>query len=250
MKVNKIYIDIEQDKNIKILNKVITFNYEIYNIISNFEFLFALDSLLMDDLKNEGICFSSTFSQHLYNSNNLSFYYCNKNAKEILYEKLPSLKFSSVELDYIFELTAEELFYEKGDYIYFMILFNKYESNTPWIMGQIFSSKYNFVFNSDKKQIGFYKKVNKEIKNDADKKNNISIFLIIIIVLISSSLIFILIGLFLGKKLFGRRKIRVNELADENDYDYKAKEKFQPDSTEENENNNRNEKNIIGINNN
>lgn len=251
LNVNKIYIDKEQDKNINYLNKVITFQYEIYHIISNFEFLFDIESLLMDDLIKEGKCFSSSFSQHLYNNNNLSFFYCNKTAKETLYEKLPNLKFSCVELDYVFELTAEELFYEKGDYIYFNILFNKYESNTPWIMGQIFTSKYNFVFNSDYRQIGFYKKVNKDIDIDNISKTKISMVLVILFVLISAGLVFTIFGLLLGKKIFERRKIRVNELADEADYDYKSKEEnFESENNIENQNDSYNQKNVIGINNN
>ena len=226
----------------------------------------------MDNLVKEGKCFCSSFTQNLYSSFNLTFYYCNKSTKDILYEKLPNIKFSCIELDYIFELTFEELFYEKNDYIYFMILFTKYESNTHWIMGQIFTSKYNFVFNSDLKQIGFYKKVSHD-NNDEDKDINpendegkdnkkddnnkyvnnqkISTILIIIIVAIGIALVFTIGGLVLGKKIFGwRRKIIANELTDELDYEYKSKDdiNFKP---EESDNNNKNNKEVsFGINNN
>ena len=53
-----------------------------------------------------------------------------------LIEKIPNLKFASSELNYIFELTKEELFYEKGDYIYLMILFGGIEFNY-FSLGQI-----------------------------------------------------------------------------------------------------------------
>ena len=273
LNLNKIYIDNQQDKIITINNKVMTFNYEIYNIISSMEFHFEIRDLLMDNLVKEGKCFSNSFSQNLYSSFNLTFYYCNKSAKDILYEKLPNLKFSSIELDYIFELTYEELFYEKDDYIYFMILFTKYESNTHWIMGQIFTSKYNFVFNSDLKQIGFYKKVSHD-NNDEDKdinpgndegkdnkkddnnkyENNqkISTVLIIIIVAIGIALVFTIVGLVLGKKIFGwRRKIIANELTDELDYEYKSKDDINFKPEESDNNNNKNNKEVsFGINNN
>ena len=119
-----------------------------------------------------------------------------------------------------------------------MILFTKYESNTHWIMGQIFTSKYNFVFNSDKKQIGFYKKVNREAQNDENhnKKNKISNELLIIIIAIGVALVFSIIGIAIGKKIFGwRRKILANELTDELDYEYKTKDdnNFKPDDNVE-----------------
>ena len=221
LNLNKIYIDNEPEKTIELNNKIMTFEYEIYNIIASMEFHFEIRDLFMDKLVEEKKCFISNFSQNIYSSYNLTFYYCLKSTKDILYQKMPNLKFSCVELDYIFELTKEELFYEKGDYIYFMILFTKYESITHWIMGQIFTSKYNFVFNSDKKQIGFYKKVNHLIDDDKiDKKNYKTIIMIIAIICLA--VVFTIIGLVLGKKIFGmRRKIIANELTDELEYDYK-----------------------------
>ena len=205
LNINKIYIDNYNDKYIQLNNKIMTFQYEIYNIIANMEFLFEIKYLFMDELINEKKCFYSNFSQNLYNNYNLTFYYCNKSIKNILYEKMPYIKFASNELNYIFELTKEELFYEKGDYIYFMILFCEFESNTYWITGQIFTSKYNFVFDANKKQIGFYKNSkNKEEKNDNKKekgsKNKRNNILIIIIIGLCIILFFTFIGLFLGKK--------------------------------------------------
>ena len=211
----------------------------------------------MDELINEKKCFYSNFSQNLYNNYNLTFYYCNKSIKNILYEKIPYIKFASNELNYIFELTKEELFYEKGDYIYFMILFCEFESNTYWITGQIFTSKYNFVFDANKKQIGFYKNSkNKEDKNDNKKekrsKNKRNNILIIIIIGLCIILFFTFIWLFLGKKIYGhRRKIIANELTDEIDYNYKINEdnNIKTNKDEENYNISGNNKDNLNINN-
>lgn len=252
LNLNKIYIDNEQDKTIEVKNKVMTFKYEIYNIIANMEFKFIIRDLFIDELMLENKCFIGNFPQNIYNSYNLTFYYCHKSVKDIIYERLPNLKFTSVELDYIFELTKEELFYEKDDYIYLMILFCNFESNTLWLMGQIFTSKYNFVFNVDKKQIGFYKKVNNitTIDIDIDINNENKSFLsntfVIIIIIIGVALIFTFVGIFIGKKIYGwRRKILANELTDELDYDYKTKDdnNFKPDNTTDNYNYNNNSKN-------
>jgi hypothetical protein len=248
LRFNKIYIDNQEDKSIVFEDQVMTFNYEIYNIISSMKFHFEIRDLIMDELVAQNKCFTSNFSQDIYSYNNLTFYYCLKSVKDILYKKIPSIKFSSVKLSYIFEITKEELFYEKGDYIYFNILFTKFESNTYWIMGQIFTSKYHFFFNSDLRQIGFYSKVtpNPIIDDEVDNKGISNLVVIIILVAIGIAIIFLFIGLALGKKIFGwRRKIIANELNDELDYEYKTKDNddLKPDD-------NNNSQNTFGINNN
>ena len=76
--------------------------------------------------------------------------------------------------------------------------------------------------------------------------NGISNLVIIILVAIGIALIFLFIGLILGKKIFGwRRKIIANELTDELDYEYKTKDNddLKPDD-------NNNSQNTFGINNN
>ena len=53
LNINKIYIDNYNDKYIQLNNKIMTFQYEIYNIIANMEFLFEIKYLFMDELINE-----------------------------------------------------------------------------------------------------------------------------------------------------------------------------------------------------
>ena len=113
-----------------------------------------IDKQEIDKLIEEKKCFCDKFPQDLTVLYNMTFYYCNISVKNILYENIKSIKFFSFELSYIFELTKEELFYIKGDYIYFNIIFCTKEFNY-WLMGQIFTTKYNFVFNTDTKKIGF-----------------------------------------------------------------------------------------------
>ena len=247
VRINKIYIENQENKDIIFEDQVMTFNYEIYNIISSFNFRYEIRELIMNELVAQNKCFISNFQQDIYSSNNLTFYYCLKSVKDILYKKIPNIKFFSAKFGYTFEITKEELFYEKGDYIYFNILFATFESNTHWIMGQIFTSKYHFFFNSDLKQIGFYKKVTPNpVIDEVVPNNGISNVLIIILVAIGIALIFLFIGLVLGKKIFGwRRKIIANELTDELDYEYKTKDNddLKPDD-------NINSQNTFGINNN
>ena len=140
--------------------------------------------------------------------------------KDILYEKINNIKFYSMKLEFTFELTKEELFYIKDDYIYLNIFFSDVV-NTCWIMGQIFTSKYNFVFNVDHKQICFYKSIfinNSDDNNITNKNNNnLVVFLFLI-----SFFIFTLLGIIIGRKIFGwRRKIIANEIIEELNYEYR-----------------------------
>ena len=82
--------------------------------------------------------------------------------------------------------------------------------------------KYTMQFSPFSRLIGFYLKREEEkpIKNEGinnNSKNNWIIIICIIIVIVS--LIFVGVGLYLGKKLFYSRKKRANELLDD-DYQY------------------------------
>ena len=214
-KFDKIYIE---GNSILFENSFVCISYEFYHIIGASMFQERMKNLFMNNLIKEKKCFYSKFPQNLMTEYNMTFYYCYKSVKNILYENMPSLKFFSIDLSYIFELTKEELFYTKDDYIYFNILFCE-QKCTYWTLGQIFTTKYNFVFNTDKKQIGFYQ-TNNETKKLNNIKNNNKLLIIFIIIL---CLIFICIGITLGKKIFGfRRKIIVNELIEEQNYDYRV----------------------------
>ena len=223
MRLDKIYIDENTDLNINRAD--ISLVYEFYNIIGSFEFHSIIKKKFLNKLVEEKKCFISNFSQNIYTNYNMNFYYCHKSAKDILYKNIPAIKMFSFDLSYIFELTKEELFYIKGDYIYFNIIFCTKEFNY-WIMGQIFTTKYNFVFNTNKKQIGFYQKVsfkNENVNNNIKEKNNSLLIHALIIV----ALLFTCVGLFIGRKIFGlKRKIIVNELIEEQNYDYRTSGKI------------------------
>ena len=172
----------------------------------------------MNELIENKKCFYSNFSQNILDKNNVSFYYCHKSAKKILYDNLKSINFYSIQFDYTFELTKEELFYLKGDYIYINILFSDSEKS-HWTMGQIFTTKYQFIYNTNLKQIGFYNTINLGVNED--KKDRKTSFLVVILFALCI-FIFTILGIFIGKKIFWwRRKVIVNELIEELNYEYK-----------------------------
>ena len=197
----------------------VTLFYEFYPAIGTKEFLNNIKNNFLQKLLDENKCFTGKFSQNIYSDSDLIFYYCDKSVKDILYENLPGIEFVSKGLKYTFELTKEELFYIKDDYIYFMVLFMESYYNN-WIIGQILTSKYHFVFHTDQRQIGFYYKVN--IKEDSiiniDINNKWIYILITAIVFTGIGLIIgIMIGIKYCKKKRGKR---ANELL-EDGYEYK-----------------------------
>ena len=171
-------------------------------------------------------------------------------------QTFPSLYFQHIDLDYIFELSYKDLFVEKdGKYIFLVI--ENYEGEN-WLIGTPFLKKYQFVFNEDSKSIGFYNPnmpKEKEIddgedKNNSDTENNsdevdpndddkhksdisdetddqiihennnegMSTKTVVLIVVISG-IVFISIGLILGKIIFKtlKKKKRLNELDEDED---------------------------------
>ena len=160
---------------------------------------------------------------------------CKKDKLKSHLNSFPTLFFSHIKYDYIFELTYEDLFKEIYDYYYFMVIFpntypDDYDINEKeeWHLGLPFLKKYQFVLNYDSKTIGFYKSTNlnyqkennnntkNEIKNIEGEKG-IKVWLIILGILIV--LILIIAAFFIGKLVNKQRKKRANEMKDD-DFEY------------------------------
>ena len=202
LEFDKIYVD-DKDYAYLLYNTICTINYEMYNIIGSLEFHFRMKENFLEELLEEKKCFSGKFSQNIHHRGDLTFYYCKKEMKDFLYKNLPNIKFYSEDFGQEFELTKEELFYEKGEYIYFMILFAGIEYNY-FALGQMFAAKYNFVFNTFYKEVGFYRSNHNQLGNQ--KKvllNDTSIYGMGIILICFVSL---LIGFMIGKKIFGKKE--------------------------------------------
>ena len=234
--MNKIEVQTNNTKkDIQITNtKVHTF-YEFYNVIGTLEFIKQIKELFLDELIENKKCFRGKFTQNLFSYDDINFFYCDISVENILIQNLSGIKFYSKDFDYTFELTKDELYYKKGKYIYLTVLYFNHLYN-DWIVGQMFTSKYNFVFNTDTREIGFYKKVNNVIHNDNTDNNNNSdgnslingenkIKMLTIIIIISSCILIIgiVIGLVIGIKfLKNKRKKRADELIDD-EYEYTSK---------------------------
>lgn len=158
-------------------------------------------------------------------------------------KKFPSLFLFHRGYNYTFELSYQDLFTE-SKYDTSKIIFSAiYDPWNPdyFKFGKSFLKKYQFFFNIDSKQLAFVNLAKKidggegEGPGDdrgSDKKNENSegregktnnkgtLSKIIWIIILGILAIGILIGIIIGKKVWERRKKRVNELQDEDDYDY------------------------------
>ena len=176
-------------------------------------------------------------------------FYCEKSDEFGINElKLfPILYLDNAFLNYTFELTYKELFIEMNGKYHFLVTENEDES---WSIGYSLLKKYQFVFNQDSRTVGFYNpnlpkdednttdeeqgdgeeeekdnksddKTDKEKENEGNnvKESGLSIELIIIIICISA-IIFITLGILIGKFIFKKMKSkkRVNELEENFDY--------------------------------
>ena len=144
---------------------------------------------------------------------------CEKSDKFSINEikRFPSLLFDHTKLGYTFELSYKDLFVEKNNIYYFLIISDDMFYTTGWTIGNILFRKYQFIFNLDTKEIGFYNPIlskEDEYKTKGNSSNTILFILLIV------ALCIIVVGVVLFIKFYPKilKKKRANELDD--DYDY------------------------------
>ena len=114
-------------------------------------------------------------------------------------------------MNYTFELTYEDLFIEKYDKLILLIFFE--ERGSTWKLGKPFLKKYPFIMNQDAKIVSYYQKFGNPKQDDGG--NNI--YYITIALISVGIMILIVLGIFIGKYLFKKKK-RLNTLDDEYEY--------------------------------
>ena len=142
-------------------------------------------------------------------------YYCNK---DLDIDKLvpENITFSDNDLKINFTLNNKDIWVEKGEYKYFLIL-SSLNLQQSWILGAPFFKKFHMNFNLGSKEIGVYTSVNFNSENTPGSYNTFVLYIIIISILIilCGVLSFFLIRIY----AYLPRKKRANELLDE-DYEY------------------------------
>ena len=176
----------------------------------------AFQNVLFDDYFkqyfNRKICFNSSFDYVSFKK--LEFYYCNK---EINISEFQNISFTIKNCDLEIQFEGKDLFFENGDYYYFLIYFpNIYYSSSSFRLGKPFFKKYLITFNQDTKMIGYY-------KNIIINKNNIKNIYPWIITLICVFCMLLMGFYIFYYRPYKLRKKRANELDD--DYEYVSNKK-------------------------
>ena len=134
---------------------------------------------------------------------------------------MKNLYFYNKELNYDFEFSYKDLFFynELDKKYYFLIIFEKSNGSGRWLMGEFFFKKYQLIFNQEKKKIGIY--LGKIKVNDNEEKTWFSKnkWYLILIVFLICLLIAVSIMIYLYIQVKPKRKIKANELIDD-DYEY------------------------------
>ena len=140
----------------------------------------------------------------IYNNTNYDYFICNSNEK---ISDFPKLILFHKDLNYSFEFNYKDLFIQKDNQLYFLIVFEKKSQSIEyWILGKPFFKKYQLVFESDRKLMGIYTEKEK-------KRLNVSWIIVFILFIILIILIIFIIQKY--KNL--PKKIKANELLEQID---------------------------------
>ena len=193
---------------------IVDYNYilagkEYYNNILNYFFQKYID---------ERICFKkSSFKTY---EGKTEMIVCDISFKKYVY-LFPTIYFYSRELSFTFNLDYNDLFLESNDKIYFLIAYKDMIHST-WQLGKNFMRKYPFIFDQDKKTVSFvfldkFKKKEENLKSN--NSNNYHYKKIKDYFFYSLLFIGILIGLFMGRRIWNKhRKLKANELEEKFEY--------------------------------
>lgn len=230
LSIDKIYISYINNSTpneIQFGDNKIYFNLELGIILGPKEYFLKINKIFFKKYTEKKICKEEVYHKILYDPLYSTImpktYYaisCDKNkiVDDIFFDisTFPSLNFYHREMNYTFHLTYKELFIEINDIYYFLIV-DILTNNDYWQLGVPFLRKYQTTFNIDTRKIYFY---NKEINliNNVEKGNNNN-FVLLVFGCFVLSIFLISIAFIIGKKINEHRKIRKNELEDDN-YNY------------------------------
>ena len=193
-------------------DKTVELNFNFGLIRATWQAKTLLDEKYFYNLIQQGKCFESKIDKTEYSY--YAYYYCDKNKitnEEI--KSFPGVFLQHNEFSYIFELNSDDLFETFGDVIIFKMVF---DTSNNWVLGNLFLKKYTISFDDEDKKIYFYnKKYDVEDDNPNGNENNKDKYLnIIIIAVIFGIIIFSILGFYIGKCFYNKKKITTHELED------------------------------------
>ena len=204
---------------------------EINVIFGTIEYFNTIKNEFFDKFISKRICFEKKIYISEYNSTLIEglggqyvIIYCDKikvdeYGTETFFNEFPSINFYHRLMNYSFIFNAHELFYEeeKENKLYFLIC-RKNNEVDQWIFGKIFMKKYQVIFNSELRTIGFYINQNKNSNNNNINNirnvkafNNKGIIIAIVSIFFIFLITFILVIKY-KKKFLTNKKVIVPEL--------------------------------------
>ena len=197
-----------------------------YNFIQK-EFNYILNKNFFSDYFKQNICSTKGINDTFY-----GYIECNDSFEVSLF---PDICFEHSEFETTFILTYKDLFvYDKYNNKYiFLMLSDKFTSGM--VLGSAFLKKYQFIFNQDSKTIGYYKSFNiSSDEQNNDNKDEIIKYIILGIIFIISSILLIIIGMYIQNKYFGKKKIKANEMDSYGYEDIDSEKKLSEDNNKNN----------------
>lgn len=244
-KFDNIYFYNTNNQKVSLEQNIVNFSIDKGLIIGTDEYKKKIDDSFFSELIQNEICHidTQTFKDEEQNTQEEYYiYYCSHSKfvgkgldslEDTPYNHFPNLVLYFKNCNMTFTLDKHDLFIEKNDRIYFLVIFKKSNAeNNVWDLGEPFfyKTKYNpIVFNEDAKAIGFYNsalpKISNEeyIKNQNNKQesnsdNTASSNIVLYIGIGVGIIILVALAYYLGKVLNDKRKKRANELNDDFDY--------------------------------
>ena len=233
LKFNDVYYNLDNNTVINMKNMNNIFLYNNYGIITGtYEYRKSIKENFFNNYFINNKCIERNTST--YEIGAFYYYVCDD---DININNFPTLYLKSKNLQYIFQLTKDDIFIKVKNKIYFLIIFEFSRTNT-WVLGKPFLNKYLFSYNYDAKTISFYNEnlleesENNNNNNYNDNNNKKYIILFIIIVL---SLIALVLGFIIGRYIYYKRKnkraLELDESLNNNYIDEEGKNKEKKDIT-------------------
>ena len=188
------------------------------NVIKGtYEYQKIINDTIFSELIENHKCFEE------YNLENDIFYcYNDLEIKNYIKNSFLNIIFFDALIEEEFILTFDDLFIEKGNKIFFLVVFDYSKSLITWIIGKPFLKKYFFSYNYDMKIMTYYKNNISNINEEGlsnNKNNNRTLIIVIICLIIICSII----GFLMAKYFYNsKKKNKAKELDD--DYQYKINE--------------------------
>ena len=175
------------------------FNINIKGIIISNHYQIFLNKNYFDKYVKDNKCvFKSLFIDRDY-------YYSYICDDDINLDNFPILYFYSLEMDFSFNFTSNDVFIKENNKLYCSLIF--LQGNNKWILGETFFKKYELIFDLDKKILAIYTQKTK-------KRKNFYIYIIFLLIIVIAFLIFLLIRCY----YYLPRRKRANELEEQYEY--------------------------------